>query len=261
MLQSMTGRPWTSGPKELLEHAAVHIENGTAFDCRIAMISVDNAVELAMRTYLGLPKRVRGSEGPSRRQLEEKGRSFTDLLDLLEEFGAERLDGVSLGDLEGYHRLRNTLYHDGNGVTVDPAHVDSYVQIARVLLRNLLDISIDEPGTPPPHSSLGLLVIKWGTFEQTLRQLAKDFLPKRKHEWGPVLGIVDGLIGKHIVEAAIRGRVDRVARARNTAVNGGLVPTDAQLRPLLRELDQLQSKFESLLKLRRAEGTAEPDAR
>lgn len=244
----MTSKPWTSGPKELLEHAVGHLAQSTAFDYRIAMISVDNAVELAIRTYLGLPKRVRGSDGPSRRQLEEKGRTFPDLLDLLEEFGAARLDGVSLGDLEGYHRLRNTLYHDGNGVTVDPVHVDSYVQIARVLLRNLLDISIDEPGTPPPHSSLGLLVLKWGAFEQTLRQLAKDYLPKRKHEWGPVLSIVDGLIAKGIIQGSFRPKVDEIAHARNAAVHGVSVPTDAQLRPLLKELDQLQSVLERSLK-------------
>ena len=121
----MTLRPWTSGPKELLQHAVDHLTNGTAFDCRIAMISVDNAVELAIRTYLGLPKRVRGSEGPTRSQLEEKSRSFPDLLDLLERFAADKLDGLSLGDLEGYHRLRNALYHDGNGVTVDPVHVET----------------------------------------------------------------------------------------------------------------------------------------
>lgn len=244
----MNGRPWTSGPKELLEHAADHLAQGSAFDYRIAMISVDNAVELGIRTYLGLPKRVRGSDGPSRRQLEEKGKVFPDLLDLLEEFGAGRLDGVSLGDLEGYHRLRNALYHDGNGVTVDPVHVDSYVQIARVLLRNLLDISIDEPGTPPPHSSLGLLVLKWSAFEQTLRQLAKNYLPKRKHEWGPVTSIVDGLIAKGVVEGAIRPKVDKVARARNIAVHGVSVPTDAELRRVLKELDQLQSVFERVLK-------------
>lgn len=246
----MTGRPWTSGPKELLEHAAGHLAQGTAFDYRIAMISVDNAVELGIRTYLGLPKRVRGSDGPSRRQLEEKGKGFPDLLDLLEEFGAGRLDGVSLGDLEGYHRLRNALYHDGNGVTVDPVHVDSYVQIARVLLRNLLDISIDEPGTPPPHSSLGLLVLKWSAFEQTLRQLAKDYLPKRKHEWGPVVSIVDGLVAKGVIEGAMRPRIDKVARARNAAVHGVSVPTDPELRRVLKELDQLQPVFERVLKPR-----------
>lgn len=240
----MTARPWTSGPKELLEHAAIHLAQGTAFDCRIAMISVDNAVELGIRTYLGLPKRVRGSDGPSRRQLEEKGKVFPDLLDLLETFGAGRLDGVSLGDLEGYHRLRNALYHDGNGVTVDPVHVDGYVQIARVLLRSLLDISIDEPGTPPPHSALGSLVLKWGAFERMLRQLAKAHLPKRKHEDGPVLSIVDGLVAKGVIAGSVRPRVEKVARARNAAVHGVSVPTAKQLAPVLKELDQIQALFE-----------------
>ena len=106
----MKVRPWTSGSKELLEHAVGHLAQDTAFDCRIAMISADNAVELAIRTFLGLPKGARGSDGPSRRRLEENGKVFPDLLDLLEEFGSNQLDDVSLGDLEGYHRLRNTLY-------------------------------------------------------------------------------------------------------------------------------------------------------
>ncbi len=43
----MTAKPWTSGPKELLDHARSHLGSRTAFDCRIAMISIDNAVELA----------------------------------------------------------------------------------------------------------------------------------------------------------------------------------------------------------------------
>lgn len=242
----MTLRPWTSGPKELLQHAVDHLTSGTAFDCRIAMISVDNAVELAIRTYLGLPKRVRGSEGPTRSQLEEISRSFPDMLDLLERFAADKLDGVSLGDLEGYHRLRNALYHDGNGVTVDPVHVDSYVQVARVLLRNLLEISIAEPGTPPPHSTLGQLVLSWGAFEQTLRALAKNYLPKQKHEFGPALSIVDGLVAKGVLDGLFRSRVDKVARLRNAAVHGVSVPTDSEVGPVLEELRQLQTIFEKL---------------
>ena len=241
---TMTLRPWTAGPKELLEHAVGHLALGTSFDFRIAMISVDNAVELSIRTYLGLPKRVRGSDGPSRRQMDERGKSFPDLLDLLEQFGGGRLDGVSLGDLEGYHRIRNALYHDGNGVTVDPVHVDSYVQIARVLLRNLLDISIDEPGTPPPHSALGRLVLKWGAFEQASRRLAKSYLPKAKHAYGPALSIIDGLVAKGIVDGPFRSRVANVAKSRNEAVHGVSVPTNAQLRPVLAELDKLQAVLE-----------------
>ena len=80
----MTQRPWTSGPRELLDHAIGHLHNGGAFDYRIAMISIDNAVELAIKTYLGLPKRVRGSDGPSRQRLQDAGTSFPSLLYLIE---------------------------------------------------------------------------------------------------------------------------------------------------------------------------------
>jgi uncharacterized protein YutE (UPF0331/DUF86 family) len=235
----MNLKPWTSGPRELLEHAVGHLSQGTAFDSRIAMISIDNAVELAIKTYLQLPRRVRGTDGPGRKKFEEKSRSFPDLLDLLEEFATDKLDGVSLGDLEGYHRLRNALYHDGNGVTVDPVHVDSYLQIARVLLRNLLDIAINEAGVPPPHSLLGQLVLKWGEFEQLLRALAKAHLPKSKHEMGSLLSIVDGLVSKGVLTGAFRSRLNRVSKARNEMVHGVAVPTEVEIRPIITELDNL----------------------
>lgn len=95
----MTARPWTSGPRELLDHARSHLKSKTAFDCRIAMISIDNAVELAIRTYLGLPKRVPAKDGPPRREL-ESATGFPDLLDLLEKHGGDRLSGIELGDIE-----------------------------------------------------------------------------------------------------------------------------------------------------------------
>jgi hypothetical protein len=234
-------RPWTSGPRELLEHAALHLTQSTPFDFRIAMISIDNAVELAIKTYLQLPKRVRGTDGPARKQFEEKSRAFPDLLDLLEEFAADKLDGISLGDLEGYHRVRNALYHDGNGVTVDPVHVDSYLQIARVLLKNLLDIAVDEPGAAPPHSLLGQLVLKWSEFEHLLRQLAKSHLPKPKHEFGSLLSVVDGLVSKGVFSGAFRSRLNSVARSRNEFVHGVSVPTETQIQPVIKELDNLLS--------------------
>ena len=74
------GKPWTNGPRELIQHAADHLEAGGDFDRRIAMISVDNAVELIVKVYLGLPKRARKAEGPSRRELENAFESFPDLL-------------------------------------------------------------------------------------------------------------------------------------------------------------------------------------
>ena len=173
----MGAKPWTSGPSELLEHARSHLQARTPFDCRIAMISVDNAVELAIRTYLGLPKRVRGKDGPSRREL-EAAIGFPDLLDLLEKFGGDKLAGIELGDIEWYHRLRNTLYHDGNGVTVDPDKVDAYNQVAHLLFQNLFEAVVIPEAEAPATTLLGDFVLKWATIWTRLVALAAKYLPK-----------------------------------------------------------------------------------
>ena len=47
---------WASGAIELLKHADSHIDLNTAFDKRIAFISIDNCVETIIRTFISLPK-------------------------------------------------------------------------------------------------------------------------------------------------------------------------------------------------------------
>jgi uncharacterized protein YutE (UPF0331/DUF86 family) len=171
-------KPWTAGPKELLQHAREHFDRGSAFDNRIAFISIDNAVELIIKTYLGLPKRVRKTEGPSRRKLNEASTSFPDLLDLLEEHGAERLEGISLGDIEWYHRLRNTLYHDGNGVTVDSEKVDGYLQIAIVLFNNLLNTEFWKESNLEPSGPVGEVILRASQVEHNVRVLYQKHYPE-----------------------------------------------------------------------------------
>ena len=49
---------WASGALELIRHADTHINLETAFDGRIAFISVDNAVETSIRVFLSLPSSI-----------------------------------------------------------------------------------------------------------------------------------------------------------------------------------------------------------
>jgi hypothetical protein len=53
-------QPWASGPREILQHGLNLLQKDIDTNRRLAMLSIDNAVELMVKTYLGLPKRVIG---------------------------------------------------------------------------------------------------------------------------------------------------------------------------------------------------------
>ncbi|MFC1934669.1 hypothetical protein ACFLXX_05955 [Chloroflexota bacterium] len=247
MVANNTKKIWTSGPRELLDHAFSHLTGGKAFDFRIAMISIDNAVELAIKTYLSLPKRIRGLEGPPRKRLEEASSSFPALLDLLEEYAGSKLSGIELGDIEVYHRLRNTLYHDGNGVTVDPEYVDSYLQIAKILLNNLLGIRVEAEDTSLPSSSLGDLVSKWAIVVQEVRKLHRVYVNKEISINEPVLHTVDRLITLGVLDRQFRDRVRRVNNVRNKLVHSASIPLEEEKTiNVVKELNDLIAYLKAL---------------
>ncbi len=212
-------RPWASGPRELLHHALEHIEQGSSFDNRIAFISIDNAVELIVKTYLGLPKRIRKTDGPPRKRLQEASHSFPDLLDLIEEYGAEKLEGIDLGDIEWYHRLRNTLYHEGNGVTVDPEKVDSYFQIARILFRNLFEEELDTDVKLEPRSVVGDIVLGSSQLEHNVRILYQEHFPTEDAKQVPLIMAIARLADKGVISNDTVEQLREASAVRNEAVH------------------------------------------
>ena len=52
--------PWANGPFELIVHAESHLRGADDFDRSIALISFDNAIEVAITTYLRLHPIQRG---------------------------------------------------------------------------------------------------------------------------------------------------------------------------------------------------------
>ncbi len=243
-----SNKVWTSGPRELLDHAFSHLSVGKSFDYRIAMISIDNAVELAIKTYLSLPKRIRGNDGPSRKRYEEASSSFSSLVDLLEEYAGNKLSGIELGDIEVYHRLRNTLYHDGNGVTVDPEYVDSYLQIAQVLLDNLLGVKLENTNTTLPSSVLGDLVSKWAQLSVDVRYLNDIYTGKHLQSWEPILHTVDRLVTNGILNRNFRSRVRIVNNMRNKLVHSVTSPLDEEnIREVISTLDELIVHVKSII--------------
>ena len=114
------------------------------------------------------------------------------------------------------------------------------MQIANVLLNNLLGISETLEETSPPTSKLGELVLKWADIEQAARELARVHLPKDKPLHVPLASIVDGLVSKKILSGDFRSRLEKVRKARNALVHGISVPPESELIELNSELDKLK---------------------
>lgn len=229
-------KPWVSGPKELLNHGLLHLDLDTDFDSRMAMISIDNAVELMIKTYLGLPKRITKIENLSRKKYEEITNSFPNLMDGLEEFASDKLTGIELGDIEWFHRLRNQLYHDGNGITVEKEKVETYAAIAKILFENLFGTKLEEVKKQSSvHNYVGEFINLWATLER------KSFIPGDKHKSGIL--VFNKLVEQGVLTQKHVTEVMDVRDFRNKVVHGMVTPTEKELKQHIDTLNRILKFF------------------
>ncbi len=163
-------QPWTSGSGEILKHGLFLLGKDSDINRRLAMIMIDNAVELMIKTFLGLPKRITHIS-VSKKEYQEISESFTRLIDGLEKHAPDKLDGIDLGTIEWYHRLRNELYHQGNGLTVERDKVEIYAEVANKLFKNLFGKEL-VPFIAPETELLGEFISAWMLLEGGMRHWA-----------------------------------------------------------------------------------------
>ena len=234
----MYEKPWMAGPRELLVHGLQHLDLDTDFDNRMAMISIDNSIELMIKTYLGLPKRISNIEGLSRRRLQEITANFPALLDGLEEFGGDKLNGIDLGDIEWFHRIRNQLYHDGNGITVEKEKVEVYGEMAKILFENLFDHQIIEMGNETLHHSLtGEFIKLWADLERP-----NDSDSERPV---PAMHRIQQMIRNGELSEKQAEKLQRVRHFRNHLVHGVSSPTESELKESLTDLKAIHAALKS----------------
>jgi hypothetical protein len=207
--------PWASGPGEILNHALALLKKDSNTNRRLAMISVDNAVELMVKTFLGLPKRVNQLQ-ITRKEFEECAESFPRLIDALEKHAADRLQGIDLGEIEWYHRLRNQLYHQGNGLIVERDKVEVYAELAKIMFSNLFGFDLVEPELDGSNV-VGAFLTEWVELEKLLNQRAK---PADMQAHFPTLDMV-GRLQQHGDLLQIEGdEISSLRRLRNEVVHG-----------------------------------------
>ncbi|MGP5372935.1 hypothetical protein ACTXLO_07510 [Psychrobacter alimentarius] len=160
-------KTWASGALELLKHADSHIELNTAFDSRMASISIDNSVETSIRVFMFLPEKISGIKF-QRKEVEEAGNSFPKMVELVFHRVQSKLSGLNDSDIEHYHRIRNQLYHNGTGLGVDRRYLVAYRQIAAVLLDNLFGI---KAVSREAEATLENLILLFNEVETLVREI------------------------------------------------------------------------------------------
>lgn len=162
-------KPWTQGAKELLTHSFELLSQQKASLNRIAFICIDNSVELMIKTYLLLPKRLT-KISVGRSKLIEQTQTFPRMLDLLAEVAPQKLSGLDINEIDWFHRVRNDLYHNGHGFLIEQKYAVIYGEIARQLFQNLYEISL-ELTVRPEVRPLSLFMRDWFALNQTLETL------------------------------------------------------------------------------------------
>lgn len=210
--------PWASGPGEILKHGLDLLRKDTDANRRLAMISIDNSVELMMKTYLGLPKRVTGLK-ITRNEYQEFAESFPKLLDALEKHASDKLGGVDLGEIEWYHRLRNQLYHQGNGLTVERDKVEVYAELANVLFANLFGFRLVE-SEKDETALLGDFMLAWANFERIITIVYSALNKTTGNHPLAISQMIHFLEAQGVLSKAEVAEVESLRRVRNEVVHG-----------------------------------------
>jgi hypothetical protein len=236
--------PWSLGPGEILQHGLALLRKDSDTNRRLAMLSIDNAVELMIKTYLGLPKRVTGLN-ISRAKYAEFSESFPKLLDAMDEFASDKAAGINLGEIEWYHRLRNELYHHGNGLTVELEKVQVYAALAQVLFKNLFGNELEEQDHDEHEKLLGGFLSAWSKWDQVFGSLRSRLYPGQ--EQLPLLSSSE-LVERGLITTKLSEAIGRLRRLRNGVVHGEKQVIDKLNSRDIDEIKFVTAKLEEVLK-------------
>ncbi len=108
-------KPWSRKAFELLFHAESHKRSGADYDKRLAYISFDNAIEVAIATYINLNPLQRNGQQFENKSVNFWNENYINKLTFFEEEVKRRAipEIYSKGQIHWFHEQRNSFYHDG----------------------------------------------------------------------------------------------------------------------------------------------------
>jgi hypothetical protein len=238
--------PWVSGPSELLQHGLELLKHDSDKNRRLAIIGIDNSVELMVKTFLGLPRRVTGLT-IARNKYAEFSESFPKLLDALEEYAADTITGINLGEIEWYHRLRNELYHQGNGLTVERVKVEAYAELAKLLMKMLFGVEV-EKGATDKQRLLGAFIEAWAELETVAVEILKHRNPGYTLRHSSLMPFHE-LEKMQIIEPEEGKRLEELQAIRNGVVHGKEEAVGELSTEIIREVQRIAAKVRKRLEV------------
>jgi hypothetical protein len=137
-------KPWADSTLDLILHAELCLRKGSDFDRRIALISFDNAIEVAITTYLNLHPVQRKNVQYTRAEVETWSKNFHTKLDFLfDRFIVDNGCRVSFdkGDLVWCHDTRNGQYHAAGSTIPRGRELDDIRKASLEIFSILFDIT------------------------------------------------------------------------------------------------------------------------
>lgn len=135
--------PWQKAPVKIVLEAINHAKNENEEDNLIAFLLLDVAAEMLLKTYLGLPKKLTGATTSDNERFNITRKGFHDVVEGVKN-SRQGIKAKDLARVEFFHGIRNKLYHQGNGLTIPIAHLSEYVEVLKILFRQLLKIDLDD---------------------------------------------------------------------------------------------------------------------
>lgn len=157
-------KPWAYGPFEVLLHAELHYRIGEDFDRRIAMIGFDNAIEVAITTYLNLHPIQRGNRRYAQVDVDNWLANYHTQVDFFFlECGSRQVTAIAQKDeIIWFHEVRNGQYHVAGATVPQRRELDGCRAAALEVFSVLFDtptidgvleehVAARNPVPPPPR--------------------------------------------------------------------------------------------------------------
>jgi hypothetical protein len=131
-MMNKSDKPWQIMPAKLIKLGLSHADKDTDFDHQLAFLLLDVGVEAALKIYL-----------VQKKQDVEKI-IFPDLVSKVKDEIQKSKIELDMESIEYFHKVRNKLYHQGDGVKPTEENLKRYSELAPVVIRSLLDVDINK---------------------------------------------------------------------------------------------------------------------